>query len=134
MDQPSIRQALSLLTHAKTAVDPEQVVVSYDHDSDTLMVHLFGRGVPAVSVLVNDELMVRWDRANERVVGFQIEHFLSRMAPQHPELLDLLDIAELHGIAVEDIGRIRRDIAQWRRGLVVERAVSEVDTITAAAD
>ena len=31
-------------------IDWQQVVFSYDRDSDTLMVHLFGRGRPAVTV------------------------------------------------------------------------------------
>jgi len=56
------------------------------------------------------------------------------MAPEHPELLDLLDISDLRGMFVEEIGRIRREIAQRRRGHVVDRAFREFDTLTTAAD
>ncbi|MGI8475128.1 MAG: hypothetical protein ACR2OO_01955 [Thermomicrobiales bacterium] len=120
------------MRHADQVIDAESVTVGYD--SDALMIHLFGRGVPAVSLLITDELMVRWDRANERVVGFQLDHFLSRVAPEHPELLDLLDIADLDGIGVEDVGRIRREIASRHRGSLVNRAFTGVDTMTTAAD
>lgn len=134
MDQTPIGRALTLLRHAGEVIDVESVTVGYERDSDALMIHLFGRGVPAVSLLITDELMVRWDRANERVVGFQIDHFLSRVAPEHPELLDLLDIADLDGIGAEDVGRIRREIASRHRGFLVNRAFTGVDTMTTAAD
>jgi len=59
MDEPTIRQAIRLVTNAKTTIDREQVIDGYDRDSDTLIIYLFGRGIPAVSMLLNDEVMVR---------------------------------------------------------------------------
>ncbi|MGH7961783.1 MAG: hypothetical protein ACRERD_08150, partial [Candidatus Binatia bacterium] len=35
------------------AVDPAKVVISYDRPSDTLLVHLFGRGRHSISVPID---------------------------------------------------------------------------------
>ena len=40
-------------------IDPENVVVSFDRRSDTLLIHLFGRGRGSVSVPVSDYLYAR---------------------------------------------------------------------------
>ena len=115
-------------------IDPDDTVVTYDQDSDTIHVHFFRRVIPAVSLLLNDEMMIRWDRAGRRVVGLQIERFLSRVAPLHPELLDLMDIADLQGISLAEVGEIRRSVAQGRRGSVLDRVVKDLDAVTSAAD
>jgi hypothetical protein len=134
MDQTTIQNAINQLKSLSNATDLESVVVAYDQDSDTIHVHLLGRSIPAVSLVVGDDMLVRWDRTAQRVVGVQIERFLSHVAPQHPELLDLLDIAELNGISTTDIGGIRRDVARHRRTLVLNRLVKDLNTVTTAAD
>ncbi|MEA2527795.1 MAG: hypothetical protein QOF73_5022, partial [Thermomicrobiales bacterium] len=113
MDETTER--VETLKTDRTKIDPDNVVFSYDRESDSLVIHLYGRGIPAVSILVTDELMLRWDRAAKRAVGLQINHFLSKVVLEHPEMIDALDVAELRGINPEEIGQIRRDLAQRRR-------------------
>lgn len=96
-------------------LDLRRVVVTYDRESDTLMLHFSGRGHPGVSVVIDDDLYVRLDRDRTRVLGLQIEGFLSRVAHERPELLDLLDVAELRGITLEQIARLRREIGHEQR-------------------
>ena len=134
MDETPIEQAVAQLKTIGESVDPDGVVVAYDQDSDTVHIHFFGRGLPAVSLNLSEEMLIRWDRAGQRVVGLQIERFLTHVAPLHPELLDLLDVAELQGITAADIGYIRRSAAQSRRGSVLDRLVRNLDTVTTAAD
>ena len=134
MDETTLQQAVMQMKSLSDLIDPSEVVVAYDHDSDTVHIHLFGRGLPAVSLLVSEGMLIRWDRAGERVVGIQFERFLSQVAPRHPELLDLLDIADLQGITAADIGDIRRTVAQQRRGTILDRLVKDFDTVTTAAD
>lgn len=96
-------------------IDPRQVVVSYDRASDTLMIHLFGRGRPAVSVpspanVDRDLVFFRGDPETEELVGFQIEDFLRLYVPVTPRALDWLHPqrgAELRGLTAADVDRIR---------------------------
>jgi hypothetical protein len=134
MDETTIEQAVAQLKSIGDMIDPDDTVITYDQDSDTIHVHFFGRVIPAVSLLLNDEMMIRWDRAGRRVVGLQIERFLRRVAPLHPELLDLMDIADLQGISLAEVGEIRRSVAQGRRGSVLDRVVKDLDAVTSAAD
>lgn len=96
-------------------VDLHQVVVPCDRESDTLMIHSFGRGRPGVSVAVDDDLHLRLDRDRTRVLGMQIEGFVSRVSHERSELLDLLDSADLRGISLEQLARRRREVGNERR-------------------
>lgn len=93
-------------------IDPAKVVVSYDRDSDTLMVHLYGRGFPAVSIYRGDGWYMRWNREQGRVIGLQLEGFLAQAVWREPDLLDALDVADLRGITLEEIARVRCEVAQ----------------------
>ena len=95
--------------------DPTHVVFSYDRESDTLMIHFYGRGLRGVSVHVQDGWYVRKDRDRQRVIGLQIEGFLARVVREDPWLLDALDLAELRGISLEEVARLRREMALERR-------------------
>ena len=64
------------------------------------------RGIPATSVPITDEVMIRYDRAERRVVGVQFAHFLSKVAREHPIFLSLLDIAELRDI-IQSLAHLR---------------------------
>ncbi len=134
MVSTTLNRALGQLKNLPDLIDAEKVFVSYDRESDSVTVHLFGTGIPGVSLNVTDEMMLRWDRDGERLVGFQIEHFLSRVAPEHPHLLDILDIAELRGITAGEVGEIRREIVQKQRGTAVGRVVKDLDAAANAAD
>ncbi len=74
----------------------------YDEPTDTLSVDFFGRALPAVSVAVDrgdrDSLYLRVDPETGRVVGLQIEAFLSYAAVQDPPLMAALTVAELRGV------------------------------------
>lgn len=92
------------------AIDFSVVVVSYDRDSDTLFVHLFGRGRPSISMVAGDDSYVLVDPDTEEIVGFQIEHVLTSVEQRDHALLALLDVADLRGIGKDDIEEIRREM------------------------
>jgi hypothetical protein len=85
-------------------IDPSRLVLSYNDAADTLYIHFFQRGQPAVSVDVNEFLYLRVDEITHRVVGLQIEGYLIYVVHKHPEWLSL---AELAGIPVEVIEKAR---------------------------
>jgi hypothetical protein len=98
------------------------------------MVHFSGRGVPATSVVVTDDVTMRFDRAHDRVVRVQLDHFLSRVVHDYPQFLDLLDIAELRDVSPADIAQARRTVAQQQRGAVIGRLFDDLGLIASAAD
>lgn len=115
-------------------LDLGKVVLSYDRESDTLMIHLHGRGQPGVSRHVTDEFMIRLGRDRQTVLDFQIEHFLSRVVHEHPKLLDVLDIAELRGITIEEVARLRRDVASTQKRETIAEVIAEFSPFDPAAD
>ena len=66
----------------------DRLACACDRDSDTLIVHLRGRGRAAVSAEAGDRAYVRWDRAADEIVGLHLENILRGIVPRHPELLD----------------------------------------------
>lgn len=76
------------------AIDPENVVVSFDRRSDTLLIHLFGRGRGSVSVPVSDYLYLMVDPATEETIGVHVEGFLSQAVKDSPEAMKLQATAE----------------------------------------
>ena len=97
-------------------LDPSRLVISYNDAADTLYVHFFTRGEPAVSVDVNEFLYLRVDEITHRVVGLQIEGFLGYVVRKHP---DWLPLAELAGIPAETIEKARDAIPVERRRAAV---------------
>ncbi len=89
-------------------IDPSGAIISYDAPSDTLFVHLGGRGRPAISVETADEVFALADPATGEVVGFQIEGFAHRQLVAHPELGEALDATELHGITTDRVAALRQ--------------------------
>lgn len=89
-------------------LDPRRIVVSYDDVSDTLMLHLFGRGRPAVSIETGNGFFLRVDPGTHHVVGVQVEAFLSRAIVENP---DLLEVAEAAGIPEQKIQQVRGRIS-----------------------
>jgi len=110
MDQDLIAKYINELLTLTTRIDPGTLVFSYDHDSDTLMVHLYGRGIPGVSVPVADGWMLRLNRETDELIGVQIENLLAGAARKQPRLLRVLDAAELRGITPDEIDRVRREV------------------------
>lgn len=96
-------------------IDPEKVVVSFDRRSDTLLIHLFGRGRGSVSVPVANELYVMVDPETEETTGFHVEGFLSQAIKDVPEAIELLDYAELRGIAPAEVRELQRETLGQRR-------------------
>jgi uncharacterized protein YuzE len=134
MDKTPVTGIVELLAKAVGDVDPTKVEFIYDGDADTLTVHLFGRGYAATSILITDVVMIRYDREGGRVVGVQIEHFLNHVAREHPELLNLLDVAELRDVSPMDIAQRRREIVSEHRSAVVSHILGDLRTLAAAAD
>jgi hypothetical protein len=89
-------------------IDPEKVVVSYDHHSDTLPIHLFGRGRDTISVPVAKYLYVMVAPDTESILGFHIEGFLAQAVKDTPEAITLLDHAELRGITPAEVRALQR--------------------------
>jgi len=112
-------------------LDLGATIVSYDRESDTLMLHLFGRGRPGISVVVGDYLYLRMDRERKQVFGFQIEGFLSHVVRRRPELLDALDVAELRGITLEEVATLQRQMAtEQRKRAAVGQVISQCPQIS----
>jgi hypothetical protein len=90
-------------------IDPEKVVVSFDRRSDTLLIHLFGRGRGSVSVPVGNCLYVMVDPDTEETIGFHVEGFLGQAIKDVPEAIELLDYAELQGITPAEVRELQRE-------------------------
>jgi hypothetical protein len=91
------------------AIDPANVAVSYDRRSDTLLIHLFGRGHDTISVPVAGYLYALVTPDSEAVVGFHIEGFLSQAVKDIPEAIDLLGYAEVRGITPAEVDALQRE-------------------------
>ena len=102
------------------AVDPHNVVISYDRPSDTLLMHLFGRGHSSISVPVDRYLYVMVDPETEEIVGTHIEGFLAQAVKEHPRQIDILDYAELRGMTPGEVRAMQRDVLGLRHRLVTE--------------
>lgn len=99
----------------RDAMDFERATFNYWHEIDTLMVDFTGSNPPAAGFpldldLDRDYLYLRVDVETEAVVGLQIEDFLSVAIHRHPYLLDMLDLATLHGITPAEIEHLRRSV------------------------
>lgn len=99
-------------------IDPAKATLSYDRRSDTLLIHLFGREHDAVSVQAARHLYLLVDSATEDVVGFQVEGVLAGAIAETPQLLDLLDHAELRGITPAEVRALWSDALAPRQRLV----------------
>jgi hypothetical protein len=90
-------------------VDLATAKLSYDRDSDMLLIHFTDRGRSGVVDYVSDLLAVLVDVETEAVVGLQVEDFLSKVVPADPDRLDLLEIAELRGITSHEVAALRKN-------------------------
>lgn len=117
-------------------LDLGQVVISYDRESDTLMLFLDGRGEPGVTVPVDDHLLLRMDRDRMRVIAVQLEGFLASVVRDRPTLLDALDLAELRGITPAEVVRLHRELAadRTRRASVVSDVIGQLSALGSVAD
>ena len=97
-------------------IDPALVVISFDRRSDTLLIHLFGRGRESISVPVADYLYVMVDPDTEVIIGFHIEGFLSQAVKDIPEAIELLGFAEIRGITPAEVWILQNEtlgVNQW---------------------
>lgn len=93
-------------------IDPDSIVISYDRPSDTLLIHLFGRGRPSVSVTIDRYFYALVDPETEHTLGIHIEGFLAQAVKEHPVEISLLDHAELRGITPIEVRELQREILQ----------------------
>jgi hypothetical protein len=77
--------------------------------------------------------MLRLDRETEGVIGIQIEGLLARAARAHPNLLGVLDLAELRGITPDEIDRVRREVAAPSPREALRRVLEEFPSTALAA-
>lgn len=78
-------------------VDPRRVVLSYDRQSDTLLLFLDGWDRRSVVVGHTDYTFLLVDPGTNEFVGLQIEDFLACAVKDDPRLMQLLDYADLRG-------------------------------------
>lgn len=96
-------------------VDSDSIVIAFDRLSDTLLIHLFGRGQPSVSVPVDRDLYALVDTESKHIVGIHIEGFLAQAVKEHPDEILLLDHAELRGITPIEVRALQRDVlGSWQ--------------------
>jgi hypothetical protein len=114
VDEPVLR-ALKPRPVRWEAVDPRSIVISFDGPSDTLLIHLFGRGRPTVSVPIDRYLYALVDPETEHTLGIHIEGFLAQAVKEHPGEIALLDHAELRGITPIEVRELQREVlGSWR--------------------
>jgi hypothetical protein len=109
-------------------IDPERIVVSYDRHSDTLHIHLFGRGLSTISVPIGTYLYVMVTPDTETTVGFHVEGFLAQAVKDVPEFITLLDYAELRGITPAEVRELQRTTLgakQQLAGATLAKSVQE---------
>ena len=110
-------------------IDPFQVVVEYDNDTDALYVHFFGTPQAATSVDVNHYLYVRVDRSTRAIVGLHFDRFLHVAVHDDPSWLVL---AEMAGIEPGRLAEIRASIDPARQRSAALRTVLEELTLAVA--
>lgn len=111
-----IRKLTPRMPH-REELDPNVLAVRYLRSVDTLSITLTtgaDRPVyvpfpsrPFVTLIVDEQSMV--------VTNIQVEHFLENVAAGSPHFLRLLDVAELVGIAPEEVEMIRRQVPLKKR-------------------
>ena len=74
-------------------IDPAQLAFGYNDVADTLYVFFYQRGQPSVSVDVDEYLYLLVDRTTQRIIGLQIESYLTHAVREHPDWLVLADLA-----------------------------------------
>jgi hypothetical protein len=99
-------------------INGARLLFGYNDAADTLYVHFFNRSRPTVSMDVDEFVYLLVDVIDHRVVGLQIEGFLIRAVREHPEWLQL---AELAGIPADEIEKARSaiDIERRREAVVM---------------
>ncbi len=100
-------------------LDPQQITVTYDSVSDTLMLHFYGPGRPAISVEAqsinpnaDEHMYLRVDVETQQVIGVQVEAFLRAVVRRDPSQLELLEFAGMHPTEVQ---KLREQIAPETR-------------------
>jgi hypothetical protein len=125
VEEPILRQITPRPFESET-LDPKNVFVSYDRDSDTLILDLFGQGRSSISVPVNEYLYAMVDPRTEMIIGGQIEHFLSHAVKDQPEMSVFLSVAERRGITPLQVFRVL-----WK-ALGLRKAISTMMQVTLA--
>jgi len=99
-------------------IDVDLIQMSYDEDTDTLLMYLSGEPQPAVSVNVDANHFLLVDPETQVVVGFQIEGFMRTVVVSDPFLVE---VAELAGVPAGIIEQARARITPQIRKQVVSR-------------
>ena len=97
----------------------------YNALSDTMFIPFYDPIEPAASVPVNqgemDYVFLRVNMETQEVIGFQVEHFLSYAVGQMTDLINALELADLHGITRDEVAETKRR-GQPERGERVDAA------------
>lgn len=99
-------QATALVRRALGAIpNPREVAFDYDRASDILLVHFTPGPEPSTAIQIDvptDDVYVLLNRGTDKIVGLQIDGFLTEFIHRHPELADILAVAHLTGNTREE--------------------------------
>ncbi len=93
-------------------LDLSRVAYAYDRESDSLVIHLYGRGRPATVYQTVGGVDLRLDPETDAIIGAQIEGYLTFAVLRQPYLLNL---ARAAGIGWEEIEAAEARIEQHQR-------------------
>lgn len=109
-DQEPDFQRLTFTIPRMTDIAWDDVVLSFDRASDILLVFVTDRYQPAVVVYDDADGDVSWlvNPDTMGFVGWQFESFLGTTIRKYPDLIHLLDHAELMGITANELHEERQ--------------------------
>ena len=99
-------------------IDPARLAFGYNDVADTLYVFFNQLGQPSVSVDVDEYLYLLVDRISKRIIGLQIEGYLTFAVREHPDWLVLADLAGIPQDVIET-ARVAIGDGQRRRSAVL---------------
>ena len=67
-------------------IDPSQLWVNYDAESDSVVIFLTGTPQPSVSIYTDNGLYVMVDPKDRKLIGFQVENWEKVFVPAHAEI------------------------------------------------
>jgi len=103
--------------------DPDDLVMVYDRDDDSLLIDLFGGLRASVSVPINGHLTLLVSTETEEVVGHLLHRFIARAAEKAPRAIDLLlhTNVRLDGITRDEVIALRNTLVHGAPPLTMAR-------------
>ncbi len=109
--------------------DPEELArispdIRYASVIDSVFVYLYGADRPAVGLVMDSNLTVMVDPETDKLLGFEIDHFLAEAVIAHPSLEPLLD---LPGMPQRRVRQVRRQLdPAKRRNVAIGQLIEQI--------